>query len=184
MAYAGIMSEVTAASAAAPLADDLGWGLGVLFRAYLKTLDTLLGDLPGGVRGWQVLSAAATTEASGQGALAARLGIDRTVMTYLVDDLERAGLVQRHPDPADRRHKRVVATELGRRTVVAHRKRLAEAEEHLLTPLPAADRGRFRQLLAALAQHADRHDPVRDTCQIVTEVAAGHESPPAPRRRR
>ncbi|MGW1544775.1 MarR family transcriptional regulator [Streptomyces sp. NPDC002309] len=40
-------------------------------------------------------------------------GVDRTVMTYLLDDLERAGPVERRPDPSDRRSRHVVATEHG-----------------------------------------------------------------------
>jgi MarR family transcriptional regulator for hemolysin len=44
-------------------------------------------------------------------ALAQHLGIDRTAMTYLLDDLETAGLIERRPGPADWRARRVVATE-------------------------------------------------------------------------
>src|SRR5204862_8339718 len=36
-------------------------------------------------------------------ALAQHLGVDRTVMTYLIDDLEAAKLIERRPDPTDRR---------------------------------------------------------------------------------
>ena len=35
-------------------------------------------------------------------------------MTYLLDDLEQAGLIERRPEPADRRARRVVATDAGR----------------------------------------------------------------------
>lgn len=42
------------------------------------------------------------------------LVIDRTVMTRLVDDIERAGLVTRRPDQADRRVRQVLATPAGR----------------------------------------------------------------------
>jgi len=53
-----------------------------------------------------VLVAAARGNARNQLALAQQLGVDRTVMTYLIDDLERAGYVERRPDPADRRSAR------------------------------------------------------------------------------
>jgi DNA-binding transcriptional MocR family regulator len=59
------------------------------------------------------LDAAAHGAVGSQLALAQHLGIDRTVMTYLLDDLEAAGLIERRPDPADRRARRVVATQLG-----------------------------------------------------------------------
>src|SRR5262249_494845 len=87
----------------APVESDLGWALGVVFRRYAKAATAALDDVPGGPRGYQVL---ATTNSEGpkrQLDLAAQLGVDRTVMTYLLDDLEKAGLVQRRPDPADRR---------------------------------------------------------------------------------
>src|ERR1700691_3459030 len=96
------------------LSGDLGWGLAVLFRAYVKAAEAIADDVPGGNRGYQVLSAAARDEPGSQAAMAQSLGIDRTVMTYLLDDLEAARLVERHADPADRRSRRVVATGHGR----------------------------------------------------------------------
>ena len=82
------------------LSGDLGWGLVVLFRAYVKAAEAIADDVPGGNRGYQVLSAAARDEPGSQAAMAQSLGIDRTVMTYLLDDLEAARLVERHADPA------------------------------------------------------------------------------------
>src|ERR1700726_1619631 len=96
------------------LAEELGWGLAVVFRGYVKAADAVTEGLPGGHRGYQVVSAAVRDEPGSQAALATRLGIDRTVMTYLLDDLEKADLVARQPDPLDRRSRRIVATEHGR----------------------------------------------------------------------
>lgn len=67
---------------------DLGWGLAVVFRAYIKAADATTADIPGTHRGYQVLRAAAHDTPGSQAALAQRLNIDRTVMTYLLDDLE------------------------------------------------------------------------------------------------
>src|SRR5580692_8946995 len=99
------------------LADDLGWGLGTVFRAYVKAAHEAVADLPGGPRGYQVLAAAAQGTVGSQLALAQHLGVDRTVMTYLLDDLEAAGLIERRPDPSDRRARRLVATPHGRATL-------------------------------------------------------------------
>src|ERR1700728_3173079 len=90
------------------LDDDLGWALGVLFRAYSKAANSAFADVPGGPRGYQVLTAVARSDPRSQLELANHLGLDRTVMTYLLDDLERAGLIERRPDPADRRAPRDV----------------------------------------------------------------------------
>jgi len=83
------------------LQGDLGWMLGVVFRAYVKASDHALRDLPGGPRGYQILTAAVGEPPRNQGAIAEDLGIDRTVLTYLIDDLERLDLVARRPDPAE-----------------------------------------------------------------------------------
>ncbi len=107
----------------------------MVFRLYLKTVDQVLAGVPGGPRGYQVLAEAASNRAGTQLALAHRLGIDRTVMTYLLDDLERAGLVERHPDPTDRRARRIAATVHGRGRLADLDRRLREAEEHVLTAL-------------------------------------------------
>ncbi|MEU8269192.1 MarR family winged helix-turn-helix transcriptional regulator [Sphaerisporangium sp. NPDC049002] len=181
-----VRAPVPAAVPAPPdaLDTDLGWTLGVVFRAYVKFANAVFRDLPGGPRGYQVLAAAAQELPGGQGALAQRLGIDKTVMTYLVDDLENAGLVQRRPDPADRRNKRIVATERGRTTWEATQVGLDHAEEHILSPLDPADRVEFRELLRRLAVRAQSLDPVADTCQIVTDLATGEPAAPTPPRPR
>ena len=85
------------------LSSDLGWALGVVSRFYVKAAAATFVEVPGGSRGYQVLAAAARDEHGSQLALAQHLGVDRTVMTYLLDSLAEAGLIERRPDPADRR---------------------------------------------------------------------------------
>ena len=152
------------------LEEDLGWSLGVVFRTYVQLADTLMSTVPGGPRGFQVLTAAAREEPVGQGALAQRLGIDRTVMTYLVDELEAAGLVERRADTKDRRNKQILATEHGDGLWGDLRHRLDKAEDHVLEPLSDAERTRFRRLLRKLALHAQHLDPVADACALVEEL--------------
>jgi len=159
-----------AVSPADRLAGDLGWGLAVLFRGYVKAADAVTEGLPGGHRGYQVLSAAARDEPGSQAALAARLGIDRTVMTYLLDDLVTAGLVERRQDPCDRRTRLVVATDHGRVVLADLEARFALAEQHVLAGLSAEDQGTFRGLLAVLAQHVNGLDPVATACEVVAEI--------------
>jgi DNA-binding MarR family transcriptional regulator len=163
---------------AAALSDDLGWALGVVFRSYAKAANSAFCDVPGGPRGYQVLKACARTGTRSQLELASYLGVDRTVMTYLLDDLEGAGLIERHPDPADRRARRIVATEHGRATLAGLQSRLKLAEEHVLAGLPEADRTAFRDLLRRLASQVDAKDPMTNPCQAVHET--GLAEPPAP----
>jgi DNA-binding MarR family transcriptional regulator len=136
------------------LADDLGWALGVTFRAYVTAAGAVFADLPGGPRGYQVLAAAAHGAVNSQLALAEQLGVDRTVMTYLLDDLEAAGLIERQADPADRRARRIVATDGGRHRLESLERHLRDAESHVLAPLDPAAQASFRAHLRALATGA------------------------------
>ncbi|GAA2715318.1 hypothetical protein GCM10010429_36260 [Micromonospora olivasterospora] len=73
--------------------------------------------------------------------LAEQLRCDRSNVTGLVDKLERAGLVERRVDPADRRQKTLVVTEAGRRMrgrvdqVMSDSRLLAGLTEQELTAL-------------------------------------------------
>jgi DNA-binding MarR family transcriptional regulator len=154
------------------LADDLGWGLAVVFRRYVKAADAVTADVPGGHRGYQVLRAAACDQPGSQASLASRLGIDRTVMTYLLDDLESAGLVERQPDPADRRSRRVAATSHGRGVLAGLEERFRHAEQSLLAGLDAGDQAAFRKLLRELAAHVNELDPVASACEAVEDIGA------------
>jgi DNA-binding MarR family transcriptional regulator len=152
---------------------DLGWTLGVVFRAYVKATNTAVGDLPGGHRGYQILTAATRDQPESQSALCQQLGIDRTVMTYLLDDLERADLVVRKPAPTDRRTRHVVATEHGRTRLADLDRRLAHAETHVLSGLSEADQQSLKSLLGRLAAQVNALDPVESTCAVVEDIAAG-----------
>jgi DNA-binding MarR family transcriptional regulator len=152
------------------LAGDLGWGLAVVFRSYVKAADEIADEIPGSHRGYQVLSAAARDDPGSQAAMAQRLGIDRTVMTYLLDDLEAANLVERQPDPADRRSRRVVATSHGRDILATLDDRFAAAEHRLMAPLNPDDQAHFRRLLRDVATHADDADAVTTPCDAVEDL--------------
>ena len=157
----------------------------MVFRGYVKATHEALADLPGGPRGYQVLAAAAGDEHGSQLALAQHLGVDRTVMTYLLDDLEAAGLIERRPDPADRRARRIVATPDGRTCLARLDERLRAAEEQLLSGLDAGpDRQVFRTLLRRLALHASAGEPVRTACDAAADVARMSGPRAAPRRHR
>jgi DNA-binding MarR family transcriptional regulator len=159
------------AEACSALGDDLGWALGAFFRSYRAAVKETLGDLPGGPRGYQVLRFAVAEAPVTQLALAHQLGIDRTVMTYLLDDLESTGLVERRPDPADRRARRVVATPAGRSRLVELDRGLRRAEARVLGPLAGDEADVFRRLLQRLATQGGEISA--DTaCRAANEVDA------------
>jgi DNA-binding MarR family transcriptional regulator len=162
------------------LDSDLGWMLGVLFRAYVKASERALHDLPGGARGYQVLTAAVGDPPRNQGAIAEETGVDRTVLTYLIDDLERLDLVVRRPDPADRRSRLVIATAAGRAMWQQRREALERVEAHILSPLSTSDVSAFRAMLQQLACGAQTLDPLEDLCEVALQVQPTDEAPTAP----
>jgi DNA-binding MarR family transcriptional regulator len=144
--------------------------LGVVFRAYARASEHALHDLPGGPRGYQVLTAAVGEPPHNQGAIAEELGMDRTVLTYLIDDLERLELVIRQPDPADRRSRLVVATAQGRAAWQQRHDALRHVEAHLLSPLSPAETTTFLTLLQQLTCRAQALDPLSNLCEVAQQV--------------
>jgi DNA-binding MarR family transcriptional regulator len=151
--------------------------LGVFLRAYARAARGAVADLPGGPRGYQILSAAAQGAVGSQLALAQHLGVDRTVMTYLLDDLEAARLIERRPDPADRRARRVVATQRGTELLGSLNDRLRAAEAYLLAPLDPEARETFRAQVRLLATQANALDPLDSPRGRAQEVGAELPSP-------
>ncbi|RAY17141.1 MarR family transcriptional regulator [Actinomadura craniellae] len=157
---------------------DFGWHLGVLLSAYQGSVAPLLGELPHATRGYQILAAVVHGDQPTQAALAAHLGIDRTVMTYVIDDLVEAGLVERRLNPADRRARKIVATPQGARTLADLEERVRQAEDGLLDALSAQERAAFRLLLRRTACRLRNVEPAADPC---TAAESALKDIPAPR---
>jgi DNA-binding MarR family transcriptional regulator len=71
-------------------------------------------------------------------------------MTARLDRLERAGLVERHPDPNDRRGKLIALTQAGRRLVDETISRHVANEERVLSALTSAEQKQLNALLKKL----------------------------------
>ncbi|GLY41973.1 MarR family transcriptional regulator [Amycolatopsis sp. NBRC 101858] len=113
----------------AELAEPLYAPLGVTGRQL--ALLTLFGDGP------------ALSQQEG----AARLGIDRTTMVALVDELEDKDLVRREVAPGDRRKRLVTLTAEGERVRAAGEDATRQAESRLLERLGEDDAERLRAAL-------------------------------------
>jgi len=133
---------------------DLGWAIGVVSRGYRQRAMGAVEGLPAGPRGYHVLCAVSEGVPRSQLALARRLGLDKTVMTHLIDDLEQAGMVTRRPDPRDRRARQVVITADGARALVQAREQVAVAEAGLLAGLSAEESRALRALMGRVARQA------------------------------
>jgi DNA-binding MarR family transcriptional regulator len=71
-------------------------------------------------------------------------------MTNRLDRLERAGLVERRPDPNDRRGKLIALTDAGKRVIDETIGRHVENEQRLLSVLTAAEQQKLNALLRKL----------------------------------
>jgi MarR family transcriptional regulator for hemolysin len=71
--------------------------------------------------------------------LAAVVGIDGSTLVRLLDSLEERQLVERHNDLADRRTRRIVITQAGKRLVVQIRRALHSPEAQMLEGLSPTD---------------------------------------------
>jgi DNA-binding MarR family transcriptional regulator len=149
----------------------------VLFRAWQQRVAALLDDVPHGGRGYQILQAVAQGSPPTQAELAAHLGIDRTVLTYVLDDLVAAGVLERRTDDADRRVRRLALTGAGIECLHDLDARVAAAEDAMLAGLPDGHRAGLADTLgtAALAVHSGPEG--EHECTIVREILGSYRPP-------
>jgi DNA-binding MarR family transcriptional regulator len=113
---------------------------------------------PFGINGRQLAALIAIGDGlpQSQQEVAGRLGVDRTTMVGLIDELAKNGLVDRQPSLDDRRKNVVVLTATGRETLDGAGRAADEAERRFLAGLSRADAAAFRRLLGAVAAPPDR----------------------------
>ena len=132
----------------------LGWLLKHAHERWLTLSVAALRDLGINGRELAVLAALAEGEPPSQLEAAQRLGIDRTTMVDLVDALEGRALVERRPDPRDRRRNIVAVTERGSRLLADGLEATAATEQAFLAALAPDDQRRLRAMLEQVATPA------------------------------
>ncbi|MGH3725887.1 MAG: MarR family winged helix-turn-helix transcriptional regulator [Mycobacterium sp.] len=110
-----------------------------------------------GVTMWAyaVLTALRDNEASSQASLADAIGADRTRIITVLDDLQNRKLINRQPDPVDRRSNLLSLTASGRKTVTTAQKAIQDNEKQILAGVPSSDRDAFLRVLRHLAERGD-----------------------------
>ena len=93
----------------------------------------------------------AINQGRSQQAIAELIGVNATRMVFLVDELEKLGLVERRRNPADRRSHALYLTSAGTATVDRVRAIAAEHEAALAAGLTAAEREQLIGLLRRIA---------------------------------
>jgi DNA-binding MarR family transcriptional regulator len=86
--------------------------------------------------------------------LAARLGMSKQALNYLLGELERLGYLERRPDPDDRRSKRIALTARGESIVPVIREAVAEVETTWAEQLGNERFAQFRETLLELNELA------------------------------
>ena len=104
-----------------------------------------------GVTMWAyvVLTALRDGPARAQASLAAAINADKTRLIPVLDDLQKRGLIEREPDPADRRVRLLGLTPEGRRLQQAVQAEIRSAEEIMLSKIK--DRAAFVRALGELS---------------------------------
>ncbi|WP_369205401.1 MarR family winged helix-turn-helix transcriptional regulator [Streptomyces sp. PU-14G] len=91
-----------------------------------------------------------------QAELSTRSGIYRSDMVGVLNELAERDLVQRVPDPEDRRRNIITISARGRRRLLRLDKVLDDLHEELLAPLSQAERDQFVRLTTRLLDHHTR----------------------------
>ena len=100
---------------------------------------------------YSVLATLVEVGPASQAALGRLIGMDRSDMVAVLNDLTEHGYVDRSPDPADRRRNTVRITASGRAALRRFDKLVVSADEELLAPLSAAERTQLRDLLERIS---------------------------------
>lgn len=132
------------------VSDRLGFLLGRAHLAHREVAEAGLGSLGIRARESGALALLAGEGPLSQQRLGQRMGVDRTTMVSLVDELEQKGLVARQRDPADRRAYALHLTPKGRRLLARADRAVKRAEDEFLTVLSAEERRQLKTLLRRL----------------------------------
>lgn len=99
---------------------------------------------------WQVLTYVGRNEGTNQASLADFMEVEPITLSRHIDRMQAAGLVERRPDPNDRRAYRIYLTEEGRPILAKLRVLGTEVLDEVLAGVPEQDAERLIETLLAL----------------------------------
>jgi MarR family transcriptional regulator, lower aerobic nicotinate degradation pathway regulator len=102
---------------------------------------------------YAVLAALQEFGPASQAALSRRTGIYRSDLVAVTNELAGRGLIERAPDPDDRRRNVITLTPQGRRYLRRLDKLVATLQDDLLAPLTPPERDQLVRLLSRLLDH-------------------------------
>lgn len=129
---------------------DLAAMLAPLLRELIAAEEPVLAAHDVTMWGYVVLLALDRSSMRTQAALAAAIGADKTRIIRDLDELQQRGLIERRPDPDDRRVRLLAITDAGRTVKNAVQEEIQRGEERWLGDLSAAERRTFLRVLVRL----------------------------------
>ncbi len=152
-----------------PLEEHMGWLMSRAGHALGAALMESLAPLGLNLRDYAVLIAAERAATTGsprtQLALSRAARLDKSTMVVALDALEGESLVERKPDPRDRRARIVEVTDAGRELLARAEGIVVDVEDGVLSGLDDGEQRVLRDLLRRL---------------VVGRVSAGDESGSCP----
>ena len=133
------------------LADRVLWALGRSSQQAQRLVRQHMTEAGVRTQHYHVLASLADDGEGAQATLADRIGLDRSDLVTLLDELEELKYVERRVDPADRRRKIVAITPAGEKQLIAMDQLIVAAEAELLEPLSASERKTLLGLLHRLS---------------------------------
>jgi MarR family transcriptional regulator for hemolysin len=137
----------TLPSADPPVTEFAGQLFFRLWRATHTRTAEVLGSVDLTPALFALLNVISAREGAIQQELGSALGIDRSTMVSLIDQLESAELARRRPSPTDRRAREIAITPKGRRLLQRARTLISQVEDEVLGGLTAEERHELLTLL-------------------------------------
>jgi MarR family transcriptional regulator, transcriptional regulator for hemolysin len=134
--------------------DSLSLLVGRTAKGLSRAFDDVLVAAGGSSPVWQVLRVLSSGPHRTQADLAAVIGVRQPTLTHHLDAMERAGLVTRTREDANRRVQIVTVTEAGEQLFLRLRRAAASFDGRLRAGLDDEDVARLRRLLDQLAENA------------------------------
>lgn len=138
------------------MSENIGIILADVSRLLRRSFDARARDIGVTRPQWQVLSALLRNEGINQGGLADILEVEPITVCRMVDRLQDADLVERRPDPADRRAWSLFLTEKGHGVIAQLRPLAEEMLVEALDGVEATERDRMLATLDRIRQNLSR----------------------------
>ncbi|MDE1765197.1 MAG: MarR family transcriptional regulator [Thaumarchaeota archaeon] len=105
---------------------------------------------------WKIILALNLFDGLSQKELADKIYVDSSTLVPVIDKMETSGLIERRPDPKDRRHNRIFLTKKSESTVDSIIKIILHLRKALYRGMSHKDRESMRPHLKKIINNADK----------------------------